>query len=182
MWFTTFAALLLYAFLTALSNYTKSSKNSERCTKQGPNSNCHENSVPSPDSLSSELPDSITTSSEDLIDRGEWVRRIANYVHYDRHKGHYNVIVINNDIEYRLNAERIVEEFHVKYFEMGGARVVPYRIVAFEKGVMINLGDGGYINWCGVGNETRSGVTTLKFEPCVTGDRRITAEVEAGDR
>lgn len=119
-----------------------------------------------PLALPAALPEFITNSNEDLIERGDWTQRLGEYIQREHHKSKFNVVVVNQEIQYRLNAEEIVEDFVVRYYETIHARVVFYRVVVFKRGVLINLGDGGYINWCGVGNVTRPGLKTLRFETC----------------
>ena len=112
------------------------------------------------------IPEAIKKSDEDTIERGDWVIRIAKYIHNNCYGCLYNVVVVNNDIEYRLSARDIVEDFVLKYYETSRGRVVPYRMVVFKTGGLINLGDGGYINWCGVGNITRLSGKTMRFDAC----------------
>lgn len=139
----------------------------------------HEN-ISTPDSfpkistLTPELPESVTRSS---INRDAWVLRMTHHVFDERHQNHYNVLVINNDLEYHLRAVGIVEEFLVKYYETKiqfhrtTNKVVTYRIVVFKEGSVVNMGDGGDINWDWQGNFVRSAAKIVDFKPCVSGVR-----------
>ncbi|TKA78352.1 hypothetical protein B0A49_01234 [Cryomyces minteri] len=115
------------------------------------------------------LPDSITASDAHLIDRAAWVLRMTHHVFQERHHGLHNVVVINKELEYHFTADGIVESFSVDYFEPPKSRVVPYEIVVFREGLLINMGDGGDINWDWQGNFTRSGNKMLTFRGCERG-------------
>lgn len=117
--------------------------------------------------LPQSLPEHITapflgSAENNQIDRANWVRRATDYVFNDRHGAKYNVLTINDDLEYHLNVSQIVEEFYVKQKTPSG-KVVPFRIVVFNVAELVNFGDGGYINWCFEGWFTRTGKGTVSF-------------------
>ncbi|KAJ9149876.1 hypothetical protein NKR23_g4153 [Pleurostoma richardsiae] len=117
------------------------------------------------------LPPSITasTSAEDpALDRGGWVQRLTNYVYEDRHERRYNVLTINEELEYHLNCsgQDPVEEHRLTYQKPGNAGTVPYRVVVFERGQLLNLGDGGWINLDLKGNWSVLGEGAWNFKPC----------------
>lgn len=103
------------------------------------------------------------------IERAAWVLRMTRHVFTDRHEGRYNVVVINNDLEYRFQPEAVVEKFLIKFHNSKRPWTVPYSVVVFDRGTLLNLGDGGDINWDWQGNFTRSGHKRLTFEPCISG-------------
>ena len=113
-----------------------------------------------------ELPESITASN---IERAAWVLRMTRHVFSERHSGRYNVVVINNDLEYHFNPQNVVEKFTVEFQNSKRPWVVPYSIVVFDEGTLLNMGDGGDINWDWQGNFTRSGNKLLSFNPCISG-------------
>lgn len=125
--------------------------------------------------LPAELPPSVTRSDQHLIGRDAWVLRMTHHVFEERHHSRYNVLVVNNDLEYHFSAEGVVEEFVVKYNESKHrlptvtTKVVPYRIIVFNEGSMVNMGDGGDVNWDWQGNFVRSGTKVVSFKPCVPG-------------
>ena len=120
-------------------------------------------------SSSSELPDKITRSVEDHIDRGAWVIRLSHHVFTERHQSRHNVIVINKELEYHLDVRDIVERFEVKFYQQQSPKVVPYEVFVFKEGTLVNRGDGGHINWDWMGNFVRIGAQLLTFTPCVAG-------------
>lgn len=103
------------------------------------------------------------------IGRVAWVLRMTRHVFTDRHEGRYNVVVINDDLEYRFQPEAVVEKFLIKFHISKRPWIVPYSVVVFDRGTLLNLGDGGDINWDWQGNFTRSGNKRLTFEPCISG-------------
>jgi hypothetical protein len=113
------------------------------------------------------LPASVTASEPDTIGRDQWVLRMTRHVFGERHGGRYNVLVINDDLQYHFTPAGVVEEFRVMYRD--GRRTVPYRIVAFTRGELLNLGDGGDINWDWMGNFVRHNNSQLSFRPCQPG-------------
>lgn len=115
---------------------------------------------------SSSLPEWVLSSDSENIDRAQWVLRMSRYVFKERHQSRYNVVVINQELEYHFDAEGIVERHHVKYYEPPNSRMVPYEITVFESGVLYNMGDGGDINWDWMGNFKRQGTSMLTFSPC----------------
>ncbi|KAI8631724.1 hypothetical protein F5Y19DRAFT_402562 [Xylariaceae sp. FL1651] len=115
------------------------------------------------DAKTQSLPDSVT-SNADLIGRDQWVLRMTRYVFNERHRSRYNVLVINNDLEYHFSPKGVVEDFFVTYRD--SRRAVPYRIVVFTEGTLLNLGDGGDINWDWMGNFVRPYDSMLAFKPC----------------
>ena len=119
--------------------------------------------------LRSALPDSVTGSDADFIDRADWVLRMTHHVFSERHQGSHNVIVINDKLKYKFYAEGILERFLVNYHNKSISGPVPYAVVVFREGTFLNMGDGGDINWDWQGNFTRSGDKLLVFEPCVRG-------------
>lgn len=115
------------------------------------------------------LPDSVTRSDADIIERAAWVLRMTHHVFSERHKGSHNVIVINDKLKYKFYAEGILESFLINYHSKNMAGLVPYSVVVFREGTFLNMGDGGDINWDWQGNFFRSGDKLLAFEPCVPG-------------
>ena len=117
----------------------------------------------------SELPETITRSVEDHIDRGAWVLRLSNHVFTERHHSQHNVVIINNNLEYYLNVKGTVERFVVKFYQQRKPQMVPYEVIVFKEGTLVNMGDGGDINWDWMGNFVRNGTQLLVFKPCVAG-------------
>lgn len=115
--------------------------------------------------MSPHLPDYITAWDNDKIDRVQWVGRITDHVGNSRHRGRYNVLTINHDLEYHLNVNDVVEEFLVTYQDKPKRRKIPYRVIVFESAELINLGDGGFINLQMEGNFANLGVSIISFQP-----------------
>ncbi|KAI1111761.1 hypothetical protein F5Y14DRAFT_424359 [Nemania sp. NC0429] len=111
-----------------------------------------------------DFPKSIKSSDTDTISRAEWVNRLTLYTYRSRHDSSHNVLVINNDLEYQLNVTGVVEDRQVIY--KGLSRTVPFRVVVFNRGTVLNLGDGGFINWEFIGNYKRTTSSLTIFEPC----------------
>ena len=44
---------------------------------------------------------------------------------------------------------------------------MPYEVVVFKEGTLVNMGDGGDINWDWMSNFERNGTKLLIFKPCV---------------
>lgn len=120
-------------------------------------------------SLCPTLPESVTRSDVDFIDRAAWVLRLTHHVFSERHKGGHNVLVINDNLEYHFDAKVILERFLITYRSQSRAGNVPYAVVVFSEGRLVNMGDGGDINWDWQGNFMRSGNKMLTFKPCVPG-------------
>ncbi|KAJ4382786.1 hypothetical protein N0V86_002009 [Didymella sp. IMI 355093] len=118
------------------------------------------------------LPDYVLDSS---ADRDAWVLRVTQHVFDDRHRGFYNVLVINEELEYFFSPEGVVEEMYADYYETKvngektNRRKITYRVSVFESGSLVNLGDGGDINWDWKGNFDRTSTATLTFKPCIAG-------------
>ena len=110
------------------------------------------------------LPASVTAGDQDKMGRDQWVLRMARHVFSERHGKRYNVLVINNDLQYYFTPHGVVEEFNVVYQDT--RHKVPYRIVVFTRGELINMGDGGDINWDWMGNFVRHNNAQLSFSPC----------------
>lgn len=125
---------------------------------------------PHPDDrpLRPELPASVTQSDVDFIERADWVLRMTHHVFSERHKGSYNVIVINDKLKYQFDAQGILERFLINYHSKSRAGLVPYAVVVFREGTLVNMGDGGDINWDWQGNFMRSGNNVLVFKPCAS--------------
>lgn len=115
------------------------------------------------------LPESVTRSDADFIDRPAWVLRMTHHVFSERHKGNHNVLVIHDQLEYQFDAQGIVERFLVNYHRRRIGGLVPYAVVVFREGTLVNMGDGGDINWDWQGNFIRRGNKDLAFKPCVPG-------------
>ena len=118
------------------------------------------------DTAKSGVPDAVTQSD---IQRGPWVLRTTSHVFGERHKGRHDVVVINNDLEYHFNPENVVEKFLIKYHNSKKPWVVAYSVVVFREGTLMNMGDGGDINWDWQGNLTSSGLKLATFKPCIPG-------------
>ncbi|KAK7187438.1 hypothetical protein DPSP01_002557 [Paraphaeosphaeria sporulosa] len=134
-----------------------------------------EKSIPritSEDGTLGALPTAVTESN---IARDSWVLRLTQHVCDERHRSCHNVLVINEELEYFFNPEGVVEEMYVIHYESkpGNAtsrrRAIKYRVTVFESGSLVNLGDGGDINWDWKGNFDRTSAKTLTFKPCVSG-------------
>ncbi|MCJ1402278.1 hypothetical protein MMC11_005498 [Xylographa trunciseda] len=115
------------------------------------------------------LPESITRSDSDTIERDAWVLRMVHHMFEARHQQHHNVVVINADLEYHFKPEGVVERFLIDYHNTQRPWVVSYEVVAFREGTLVNIGDGGDINWDWQGNFVRNGNRLLTFKPCVPG-------------
>ncbi|MCJ1347325.1 hypothetical protein MMC31_005548 [Peltigera leucophlebia] len=169
------ATVVLFAVIVALKLRSKVSgyvkpltrvKQNERHTDLISSSN---HSQPDDCSLRAALPESVTRSDADSIDRADWVLRMTHHVFSERHQGTHNVIVINDKLKYKFYAKGILERFLVNYHNKNIAGSVPYAVVVFREGTFLNLGDGGDINWDWQGNFMRSGDKLLAFKPCVPG-------------
>lgn len=68
-----------------------------------------------------------------------------------------------------IDSMGILERFLIKYHSKSRVRLVPYAAVVFREGTLVNMGDGGDINWDWQGNFIRSGNNVLVFKPCVPG-------------
>ena len=112
---------------------------------------------------------SLNPSDDQAIGRGYWTGRMADHMYLHRHRSKHNVLVINNDLEYHFAPSGVVDEFLVKYHETSRARTVPYKVVVFEEGMLVNMGDSGVINWGWRGNFVRSGNKVVTFKPLVPG-------------
>ncbi|KAF2798700.1 hypothetical protein K505DRAFT_371515 [Melanomma pulvis-pyrius CBS 109.77] len=108
------------------------------------------------------VPSSICSSDHATMNRAQWVERLHNYFAYFRHKSGHNCLVINEQLEYLFNSEDVVAEAVVEYIDVKHG-AIPYRVVVFNDGKVINLGDGGYINWHFSGKYDRIGVSTVVF-------------------
>ena len=102
----------------------------------------------------------ILPANADTVSRGDWVIRLARYFQ-TRHAEQYNVLVINAAIDKVLNIdeEDVVETFQTVYASRTKDAAVTYDVHVFRKGTLVNLGDGGYINWCFSGNYDRTGMS-----------------------
>jgi hypothetical protein len=138
----------------------------EKHDKQ-PEENNRAGLTPSIQSSASELPETITRSVEDHIARSAWVLRLCHHVFAERHQSRYNVVVINNELEYHFNANGTVERFVVKFYQRQSPKMVPYDVLVFPEGTIVNRGDGGDVNWDWMGNFVRNGTKLLIFKPCV---------------
>ena len=102
---------------------------------------------------------SILPADSHSVTRGDWVIRLGRYFE-GRHAGRYNVLVINAALEKSLNIEDedTVETFQTMYAATK-KEAVKFEVYVFRKGALVNLGDGGYINWYFSGNESRTGMS-----------------------
>ncbi|KAI1122496.1 hypothetical protein F5Y10DRAFT_287163 [Nemania abortiva] len=114
--------------------------------------------------IDADFPKSIKSSDTDTMSRAEWVNHLTLYTYWNRHDSSHNVLVINNDLEYQLNVTGVVEDRQVIY--KGLSRTVPFRVVVFDRGTVLNLGDGGFINWEFIGNYKRTISSLTLFEHC----------------
>ncbi|KAL0939131.1 stress response protein yvgo [Colletotrichum truncatum] len=115
-------------------------------------------------SMSEEIPSYITASDNDTIRRDQWVGRLVEHVFRDRHQRNYNVLVINNSLEYHFNSTEIAEDKVVQYMDpINGS--IPFRVLVFNEGQVVNFGEGGYVNWHFIGGWTRHGVSSVTFHP-----------------
>ncbi|OAL49764.1 hypothetical protein IQ07DRAFT_588275 [Pyrenochaeta sp. DS3sAY3a] len=108
------------------------------------------------------VPPSICAIDHATMNRSEWVERLHNYFAYYRYKGEYNCLVINEQLEYMFNSEDVIAETIVEFNDLKHG-MIPYRVVVFNVGKVINLGDGGYINWQFSGRHQRVGKSTVIF-------------------
>ncbi|KAF0325666.1 stress protein [Colletotrichum asianum] len=114
--------------------------------------------------VSTEIPAYICASDNDKIRRDQWVGRLAEYAFRERHRGRYNVLVIHDSLEYYFNSNSIEEDKIIHYSDpRNGA--LPYRLLVFHDGEVVNFGDGGYINWTFWGDFTQHGVSSVTFHP-----------------
>lgn len=143
----------------------RSSPHHEKPDKQ-PEENNRADRTTSIQSSTSGLPETITRSVEDHIARSAWVLRLCHHVFTERHQSRYNVVVINNELEYHFNANGTVERFVVKFYQRQSPRMVPYDVLVFREGTIVSRGDGGDVNWDWMGNFVRNGTKLLIFKPC----------------
>lgn len=94
--------------------------------------------------------------------------RLAAYMYNIRHAGRYNILVMNTALERYFTPQGIIERIQVDYDSCKERDILQYEIVVFESGYLVNLGDGGYINWCFEGNFDRSGETVTFSLPSET--------------
>ncbi|KAH7072776.1 hypothetical protein BKA63DRAFT_50610 [Paraphoma chrysanthemicola] len=109
------------------------------------------------------VPTSISAADHATMNRAQWVERLHNYFAYYRHKSTLNCLVINEQLEYLFNSDDVVAEAVVDYMDPV-QNAIPYRVVVFKDGKVINLGDGGYINWHFSGVFDRIGRSTVLFK------------------
>lgn len=78
---------------------------------------------------------------------------------WNKNGGRYNVMVINNKLNYSLDLRGVVGDVTYNH------NVYGYRVLIFESGTVVNRGDGGWINWGfqGVWNRNGGTVTFSKF-------------------
>ncbi|GES65956.1 stress protein [Aspergillus terreus] len=104
----------------------------------------------------------ILSAEADRLFRGDWVIRLAGHF-YARYGKRYNVLVINAAIEKIFMPEGVVEKFQTVYRNKEGKGPVTYEVYVFKRGTLVNMGDGGYINWCFFGQLDRSGMS-VRFD------------------
>ena len=102
-----------------------------------------------------QLPQSITNTDEDTLERGDWVIRLTSHVFSQRYSGRYNVLTIYNKIDHHFMPEGLVEKISSTYSTAKKPEVITFDTFVFRKGYLIRLGDGGYLNWCFEGNFDR---------------------------
>lgn len=171
----TWAAAVLFAVIISVKLRSRVSRYVKALSRIN-TEDTHKDLVSSPNFLQPEgcplrpeLPKSVTRSDADFIDRAGWVLRMTHHVFSDRHNGSHNVIVINDKLKYTFHAKGILERFLINYHSKSIAGLVPYAVVVFREGTLINMGDGGDINWDWQGNFIRRGNMELAFKPCVPG-------------
>jgi len=101
------------------------------------------------------------------------VSRLTSHVCHTRHAGRFNVLVFNTAVERYFIPEGVVEQFLVVYDstkESAKVGKVTYEVTVFRKGHLVNLGDGGFINWCFEGNFERVGMSAIFAEIREPGD------------
>ena len=106
----------------------------------------------------------ILVADEHRLSRGGWVTRLGNHVYNIRHGGRFNVLVINTELERYFIPEDVIETFEALYQSSKARRTVRYEVTVFRHGHLINLGDGGQINWFFGGNFEKIGMT-VDFRP-----------------
>jgi hypothetical protein len=119
-----------------------------------------DNSLPLP--FTKGVPSEIAASDHATVSRTRWVERLHDYFAYFRYKSNYNVLVINDQLEYLFSSDSVVEETVVEYIDIKRGPI-PYRVIVLKEGNLINLGDGGYINWQFSGSHNRVGHSTVHF-------------------
>jgi hypothetical protein len=119
-------------------------------------------SVDNPLPLTKGVPSEIAASDHATVSRTRWVERLHDYFAYFRYKSNYNVLVINDQLEYLFSSDSVVEETVVEYIDIKRGPI-PYRVIVLKEGNLINLGDGGYINWQFSGSHNRVGHSTVHF-------------------
>ncbi|KAI9735881.1 MAG: hypothetical protein M1834_001346 [Cirrosporium novae-zelandiae] len=152
-----FAIILLYSIITHHQRSSippAPSPDSNNGVVSGKISN---SPPPTASPIDGPLPRYITNSDEDTISRSQWVIRLTSYVHTQRYGKRYNVATLHTTVNHHFAPEGVVERISLKYVETNKARLVPYECVVFRKGSLAWLGDGGYINWCFLGNFVRMG-------------------------
>ncbi|MET8981198.1 stress protein [Streptomyces sp. NPDC004539] len=102
--------------------------------------------------ISDRIYDVITDAIERNQNRSGYVKSLREGAFYDAGQ-RYNVMVIKADHRYDSKFKRIVYDAKVK-----GGKYPKYRVVVFESGVVVNKGDGGYINWAFRGWFKRDGM------------------------
>lgn len=167
--FLLFVVLIVVKLRAKVSRYVNALTRANKKERKSDFVSC--SNFPPPDDcpLLPTLPESVTRSDADFIDRGDWVLRMTRHVFFERHKGSHNVIVINDKLKYQFDAQGILERFLISYYSDSRAGRVPYAVVVFREGLLVNMGDGGDINWDWQGNVIRSGNKMLAFKPCVPG-------------
>ncbi|KAG2416183.1 hypothetical protein HFD88_007376 [Aspergillus terreus] len=130
--------------------------NHPRSDEKQPSSN-----APPPFELDTGL-QTILSAEANRLFRGDWVIRLAGHF-YARHGKRYNVLVINAAIEKIFMPEGVVEKFQTVYRNKDAKSPVTYEVYVFKRGTLVNMGDGGYINWCFFGQLDRSGMS-VRFD------------------
>jgi hypothetical protein len=100
----------------------------------------------------------VLPADRHLLSRSAWVIRLASHFK-KKHSNKYNVLVINSAIEKVFTPDHVVEEFRATYETEKPPYSIVYEVYVFDKGSLVNLGDGGYDNWCFLGNYDRMGMS-----------------------
>lgn len=83
-------------------------------------------------------------------DREAFVKNLAEETFY-KFGEKYNVMVFHLAVAHRKNFQKVVFYQKFTYRDKWGIKI-PYGVWAFDRGWFNNDGDGGYINWCFMGD------------------------------
>lgn len=64
---------------------------------------------------------------------------------------------------YHFRSNTIIEDQVIAY-ENPSDSPIPFRVLAFDEGEVVNFGNGGFINWYFLGDYSRHGVSSVSFD------------------